>query len=320
MRDELIGYLCNAIEPDQRAQLERQLAVDTFLQRDLATMRRALAPLESAVDLEPPPELARRACEFVWNHDRISVAPTSHPFHDKPAPARRWSLADMLVMVGVGIAACAILLPAINQSRTMARLTACGDNLRELGLDLTQYSSLHHDTFPEVPTAGNEAVAGVYAPKLRDAGLLDDPRRLICPASALAESGAGTIDIPSLAKLNAARGQALADMQRRMGGSYGYSLGHVSPDGSKPTRNMQRSNFAIMADKPLARPARHASLNHGAPGQNVLFEDGHVQHLITSKSGGRDDIFVNDKGQVSLGLHRGDAVIAPSDAKPIPVR
>jgi hypothetical protein len=53
-------------------------------------------------------------------------------------------------------------------------------------------------------------------------------------------------------------------------------------------------------------------------GQNVLFEDGHVAHLTRrSPEGCGDDIFLNDQGEVSAGMHRDDAVIAPSPAKPI---
>ncbi len=240
------------------------------------------------------------------------------PVHDqRPAPsARRWSLADLVVGVGIAVAASAIILPALNHSRAMARLATCSENLRGLGLSLAQYGSIHRDALPEVPLEGNQAVAGVYAAKLRDAGLLRDPSQVICPGSSLARNPA-SFHIPTLDELNAAQGKALAKLQAQMGGSYGYNLGYASGNHGDASRNLQRSNFGIMADAPRRLGGRY-SVNHGGPGQNVLFEDGHVSFMNSSQAAGHDDIFVNDRGQVGLGLHRSDAVIAPSGARPVP--
>ena len=220
------------------------------------------------------------------------------------------------VAAGILVAATMVFFPAVNHSRYMARLTACSNNLRELGLALGQYSSLHQEKFPEVPTAGPLATAGVYAPRLHEVGLLSNPRTVLCPASDMAEK-ANDFHIPTIAELNAAQGEELAKLQSTMGGSYGYNLGYLSNRGYEPTRNLHRTKFALMADAPRTDAAGRPVGPHGAAGENVLFEDGHVRYLTTSNARGHEDnIYLNDHGHIAPGVHRDDAVIAPSWAKP----
>jgi len=118
-----------------------------------------------------------------------------------------------------------------------------------------------------------------------------------------------------------------------MGGSYGYNLGYLLDGRYHSTDNLQRPTFALMADAPdsesvrgesvrgnSAVPAQLSSLNHGRRGQNVLFEDGHVEFLKGCNAEGcPDNIFLNDRGQPTAGVHRDDAVIGPSHAHPLPV-
>jgi hypothetical protein len=239
-----------------------------------------------------------------------------HPtFETAPRP-NRWTFADFAVAAGVLVAATMVFFPAVNHSRYMARLTACSDNLRSLGLALGLYSSLHQETFPDLPTVGPLATAGAYAPRLREVGLLSNPRTVICPESALAENSSN-FQIPTIAELHAAEGEQLSKLQNTMGGSYGYNLGYRSQRGYEPTRNLHRSNFALMADAPRTGPAGRPVGPHGAASENVLFEDGRVRFLTTSNAHGHEDnIYLNDHGQIAPGLHRDDAVIAPSWARP----
>ena len=71
-----------------------------------------------------------------------------------------------------------------------------------------------------------------------------------------------------------------------------------------------------MADAP--HPTHQSSRNHGRCGQNVLFEDLHVQFLTTCKAKGcNDHIFTNDDGRAFAGLHAFDAVIGASNDCPL---
>ena len=81
---------------------------------------------------------------------------------------------------------------------------------------------------------------------------------------------------------------------------------------------MNRDYFAIMSDAPSSDHADHQSDNHGGLGQNVLFEDLHIEFCLTTRPGnGIDDIYFNDNWEVAPGLHRDDAVIASSGTSPM---
>lgn len=311
MRDYLIGYLLEALEPDEHEMVAAQLSRDPQLKRELELISRSLQPL--GVDREhfdPPRGLAERTCEFVVMQSQATLAPPAAAF----LPGR-WTVTDLVVAAGLFFAATMLFFPALNQSRFAARLTGCQSNLRQIGLALTNYSQQHRGFFPNVPLEGSLAAAGVYATRLLDQGFLQEPNVLVCPASTLANSAA--VRIPTLGEVQGARGANLARLQQLMGGSYGYNIGYVSGDGRyQSTQNLGRAKFAIMADTPNAT-APYQSLNHEGSGQNVLFEDLHVQYLTSCKAHGcSDDIYVNDDGQVAPGLHMHDAVIGPSAVKP----
>ena len=107
-------------------------------------------------------------------------------------------------------------------------------------------------------------------------------------------------------------------MKRAGGGNYGYNMGYRNPNGYHGTGNLGRRNFAVLSDAPSSSLPRFQSANHGGNGQNVYFEDGHVEHVVNSTPVGvLDEIFVNDQGQVEAGMHENDAVIGASSAIPL---
>lgn len=334
MRDHLLGYLLEALEPAEHELVERQLSTDANLRRDLAALERSLDVLGADREhLDPPPRLTQRTCQFVF----LAASPTmTVPATNLPAAAAmsspmaaafepasrasapgRWTAADLVVAAGIFLAMGMLLFPAVNNSRYAARLAGCQNNLRELGLALAGYSQQNQGRFPEVETSGKLNVAGVYAAKLADTGFLSDPTKVICPASPLA----ATLDkfrLPRLEDLHAAQEYELAELQRLVGGSYGYTLGHHADGQYQPTKNLHRKTFAVMSDAPGCDLTHHQSTNHSGSGQNVLFEDGHVEYLQGCKRAGcRDDIFENEQGEVAAGTHPEDSVIGPSGARPI---
>jgi hypothetical protein len=326
VREQLLGYLLGALDDSEVESLEGLLQADPELRRELACLRRQLQALEAAVeDHGPPPGLARRTCDFVFAHARPAPAAP-----ERRLPGRRRSMApettpsgrpgrlswlDSVVSVTILLVAGMVVLPAIFSSRFQARLVQCQDNLRVLGVSLTDYSRRHAGYFPQVPATGKLAAAGVYAPTLVSAGLLPEARIVICPDSPLAIQT--DMAVPTLEQLQAAVEREAARLRRHMGGSYGYCIGHVENRVLVPTRNLGRERFAIMADAPSDLP-EHQSLNHGGRGQNVLFEDGHVMFLTTSQPcDSDDDIYSNDHHLVAPGDHCNDSVIAPSDVAPV---
>jgi hypothetical protein len=307
MRDYLIGYVLEALEPAEHEMVAAQLSRDPQLQRELALISRSLQPL--AADREhfvPPAGLAERTCEFVALRAQAVLAP--------PAAAllpSRWNLSDLVVAAGLFFAATMLFFPALNQSRFAAQVVGCQNNLRQIGLGLTNYSQIHNEYFPNIPVEGSLGTPGIYATRLFEQGFLKGSHLVICPGSDLAGRSA-EFRIPTLKELQSAQGAELDRLQQQMGGSYGYNIGYVSQGRYQATKNLRRATFALMADAPNVCSPYH-SPNHQGCGQNVLFEDLHVQYLTSCKAHGcSDDIYLNDEGEVAPGLHMHDAVIGPS--------
>lgn len=315
MRENLYGYLLNALEPDEHEQVEISLKEDEGLRKELELLRRGLIPLALDKEHHEAPEgLAERACQCVAAYSR-RVTPRSM-MHEPPAPrSRGWSMQDLFVSAGIVIAASLLFFPAVSHSRFQARIAGCQNNLRMIGNSLTHYSQQHGNYFPDVPQSGNLATAGVFAPKLLDSGFLDCSKWLVCPSSEFAESG--ELKVPSCDELSGASPEELDRWRQRLSGSYGYSLGYEDEGEYRSPKNRHRQNYAVMSDTPDHHLKSVQSTNHGGYGQNVWFEDGHVQFLRDGIAPGDDDnIFLNDNGQVGPGVHPDDAVIGTSGCAP----
>ena len=66
-KERLLGYLLNALDDQEAAQVKRELSQQPHLRSELATLQRDLAPLNYIADsVEPPPQLAKRTCAQIW--------------------------------------------------------------------------------------------------------------------------------------------------------------------------------------------------------------------------------------------------------------
>lgn len=306
MRDQLLGYLLDALEPAEREEVEARLFIDTALQEDLACLRRKLALLDDD-ECEPPAGLAARTCNYVAVRSAVSPKPL-------PVPAGTWRVQDMIVGGGILLAACMLVFPAIAQSLSAARITSCQNNLRALGVALASYSDYYGGFFPLVPEEGPLATAGMYAPVLNDLKLVESPTLLVCPSSPLAGQA---FTVPTCIEVMQVSAAELAAMQSRMGGSYGYTFGFNEHGLYVGHHNRGRPNFALMADSPGEQRGER-SPNHGGIGQNVLFEDMHVvflKHCRLSDCG--DHIYINRDGYVGAGVGPDDSVIGGSADRPV---
>lgn len=351
MREHLLGYVAGALEDSERRQVEAELANDPQLARQCAQLESCVAPLAEDAALsgpdgfdetfDPPPRLAMRTIAFVAARASAAEEPqdaeaVAEPIAEDgpqghwpraaslsspgdPLSPRRvsWSLADVAVAVCVCAAAAVLFFPAIASSRQQAALVQCQNNLRQIGHALVSYSERNYGEFPSVPVGGNLGVAGVYAPTLLEAKLVGSDRVFLCPGSTLAEQP-DSFRVPSRQEVLDASGQELTQMQRRMGGSYGYAFGYVEDDEYRPNVNRHRERFALLSDAPSLHLEGRQSANHGGRGQNFLFEDNHVQYLTRCRTPDcTDDFFLSDRGYIEAGRHYNDSVVAHSSARPL---
>ena len=319
-REHLLGYLLGALDESEREDVERQLTMHPDWQRELQSLMTGLEPLaESYRDLDPPHGLADRTCALIAERcEQARVAPAQR-FRQPPVRyamrrANRWTMADVVVVAGICLAAAFLFFPAVAQSRYQSRLMACQNNLRHLGISLVDYSEKKGaGYFPEIPTNGHRAVAGIYAPMLIDAGYLTDPNRVICPGSLLGRNR-GQWQLPTLRDIDQATGPTLLVLQQSAGGAYGYSLGVVVDGKHRAPKNQGRTHFALMSDAPTFWTMDHHTSNHEGHGQNILYEDGHVEFV--TKYVLLDHPFENRRGSMEAGMDANDAVIAPSQTPP----
>ena len=309
MRNQLLGYLLGALEPDEQRAVENELDRDPKLRRELAVLGESLETLE--VDDEyytPPPGLATRTCRFVGERT-VTLA-------SGRTGAGAWQLQDMFVAAGVLIAAAMLFFPAVNHSRFAARVAGCRHNLQVVGHALLQYAEINGGYFPFVPQEGKLAVAGVYGPTLSELKFVNDDSLFRCPAD---ESRAGdrATPIPNRDDVLAATGKRLRALQSSMGGSYAFVVGYVD-DGEYRGQRLEasrKSRFPLLADGPGCSVRGLPSTYHDGTGQNVFFDDGHVDFLAEcTDCETNDHIYVNTLGEVGAGTDIHDAVLGGSGA------
>ena len=349
MRQDLLGYLLGALDEAERAEVQAALEASPELAAECARLEQVIAPLaEDEAWIDPPGRLAERTVAFVESAAKTQPEPADPPedfvrrqlaldalLVDEPAalptpaksalsPAsttevvrtRRWRLADVAVALTICVIAAMLFLPAIAHSQRQAAISQCQNKLFSLGRSLVSYSD-RQGHFPFVPARGNLGVAGIYAPILKQAGVEKDSD-FVCPSSPLAEN-VNDFVVPSIEQIEQQSGKELQATHRTMGGSFGYAFGYEE-DGKdyRPNINHHRKRFALLADAPSLHLKDRQSANHGGCGQNVLFEDGHIQYLKNCHpSEATDNVFLSDRGYVEAGRHWNDAVIGNSWARPV---
>lgn len=324
MREQLLGYLLDALDDHERAAVERQLASDPAWRAELESLQTFFAAFaDRSEPIAPPAGLAERTCDLV---DECREAARDSSSVRRPTVAHavgsartRWGVADSIVMAGILLVASMLFFPAIANSRYAARIAACQNNLRQLGFALASYSDkAGAGYFPAVPSRGPRAFAGFYAPVLLDSGYLVEKKLLICPSSPLA-GPESAFEFPSIDQIDQATPHQLRWIQRVAGGSYGYNLGVVVDGVHHAAKNLGRASFALMADAPPSTTTSDTVLiNHLGTGRNVLYEDGQVRFLPVKliEQTWPDHPFMNREGLPEAGVDANDAVVGPSAAPP----
>jgi hypothetical protein len=338
MQEDLLGYLLGALEPDEMRRVAQWLRDDPLAKAQLEQLERLLEPLEGSVrPIEPPPpDLVSRTLANLpplpagdGTHDQDPADSDTEPLTLVPlgrlveAPRRAsltwldWVGGAMAVAVMLGL-----MLPMLAEGRFEARRIACQDQLRQFGTALTQFVTRNsQERLPAVAEAGPEAFAGVYAIRLQESGLLDDPSLRWCPSLDRPAredfSLTGIDEIVSVEQLHQASVDRLRQIQQLVGGHYAYTLGVIEQNQLAPPRFESRSSFAVMSDAPLTGVLDLEQwsdrIGHSAAGINVLYEDGSVRFIpVAALDTMPDHPLLNHLGEAEAGVNVDDASLAPS--------
>jgi hypothetical protein len=326
MRDELVGYLLNALDEGETRRVEQALADPhrgPALRDDLDTLRQAIKPLAfDRESIDVPAGLAARTLQFVATQTAAAPehrGPKPTPRSFSPAadeirgPAgRRWL--DRLIIGATAVAACVLVAPLLLESIEESRQRRVDRNLQRVSTALQGYAE-SHGMYPTPPNAGPLSRAGLYAPTLvAEERIVANDGTLLVPDSAMSRRGG--FKVPTLAELEAAVGTPQFDeLVKTMGGDFGYTLGHRDQAGElQPNINRRRADHPILADAPDA--CCEKSSNHPGGIHHVLFEDGRVVRWKEDALHRDDHLYRNHQGKVAAGVDAEDAVIGDSHHQP----
>jgi hypothetical protein len=331
MREQLLAYLLDDLNPAERSSVEAALAESPELQQELEKLRECLGGCEASVVDQEPVQLASRTCHFVEHAIQKSKVLCNHSAglktlsesHDPLVKPTRWSAADIGVGICVLLALAALVFPSLKLDQEAARLETCQNNLHQVGAGLMHYSMTHNKGLPRVGESDN---AGVFVMTLADNDVIrrdELAKLLVCPSSETAERvarGCIVIKVPTSRELAKATPEERDRLRKFMAGDYAYTIGYLD----KNTGRMRQVHFSssrfipLLADGPSPAIAGYQSANHGGCGQNVLYQDLSCKYTKQCKcKKRRDHLYLNDEGQVAAGCHPEDIVLAPSDATPL---
>lgn len=293
---QLIGYLLDALEDDERAKIEQLLRERTDLRQELSALRRRLQCLELArPEIAPPPGLAARTCQFIFDAVRDGVVPAVEsitrtrtgrgrrgPFRFTPVsdywsgggPA--WSWLDLLVAACVVVGFLGLLFPAVVHHRVRSEAAQCRENLRaahrgisDFGMRLAGFSGLPV-LLPEDLTGQSTRSGDETGDEIGPAAVVV-PRVMCCPTALSAfkpqapAPAAWPTPVSMVAETPYTGGRSVSAWPV-------YQMGAAARAGSADEYTV------LLRDPDFSRSACEIVPPH-VSGWNVLFEDGHVVFL-----------------------------------------
>jgi len=205
-------------------------------------------------------------------------------------------------------------LPAIEHARRNRLNIECVANLMNLGQGLNSYASAN-GTYPQ--PVSKTSLVGSYMFPLLETNSITSPAVLACPSGGIQRAA---LTEPSWRNWKSNPDRPSPDFQQFARRIYSYNPGYEVADGRKAPLSWEQR---ISRNQPLAADGPHLghdvqvlpgnSPNHGGRGQYVLYTDGGVRYLTQRKLADDQDIYLNDRKQLSYGIHDHDVVLFPGD-------
>lgn len=340
MRDNLLGYLLNALEEDEARDVEVLAERSPEIKQDLKRLRSHVDLLEDSwVDVSPPAGLAARACAFLdAPAEARSFAaggyvaaeePGETPIDDRPTPrnsrafsaltsnSSRFTLADLMVAAGACVAAAVIFFPALASSRMLASRLQCENNLHQVGMALHDFAYQNkQQAYPAIDAEGPTNFAGSFGLPLVEQGFLKSPEYLSCAAN---RGKNESFRLPTLKEVAQAAPEQIPGLHANFDLVYNYNLGTQQNGRVVPPKMQGRADYPVVSD--IVRVGDKGKLSpsgHGVTGVNILFDDGRVEFIRL------DEIpelvrqyYFNDLGKVEAGVNENDPVLGSGFTKAI---